>query len=188
MKTIELLLITMRPHRWSRSSVIFLPLIFSGNPLNWVYLLKIFVGFVIFSLLTGAINIIEDITSAKSDGSDSAKRVSPVLSGELSINKAEFALGAVLVGSFVASFFLGPSFGIVAVIYFFVSLAYFLYLKKIIFLDIITVATAAGAVIIIMLEGILTVIKIPEAGRKMASGLILLIMILLYYRKKRNGK
>jgi ribose transport system permease protein len=47
--------------------------------------------------------------------------------------------------------------------------------------------TAAGAVIIIMLEGILTVIKIPEAGRKIASGLILLMMILLYYRKKRIG-
>ncbi len=48
--------------------------------------------------------------------------------------------------------------------------------------------TAAGAVIIIMLEGILTVVKMPEAGRKMANGIIVLIMIMIYYRKKKNGK
>ncbi|MFA5103844.1 MAG: UbiA prenyltransferase family protein [Candidatus Margulisiibacteriota bacterium] len=147
MRTIELLLITMRPYRWSRSAVIFLPLIFSGDPLNWVYLLKIFVGFLIFSLLTGAINIIEDIISVESDRNDPIKRLFPVASGELSVNKAEFSLGAVLVGSFVASFFLGPGFGIAAVLYFFISLAYFLYLKKIVFMDIVIVATAAGIVI-----------------------------------------
>ncbi len=45
--------------------------------------------------------------------------------------------------------------------------------------------TAAGAVIIIMLEGILTVVKMPEAGRKMANGIIVLIMIMIYYRKKK---
>ena len=46
--------------------------------------------------------------------------------------------------------------------------------------------TAAGAIIIIMLEGILTVIKMPESGRKIANGLIVLIMIMIYYRKKRR--
>ncbi len=50
------------------------------------------------------------------------------------------------------------------------------------------VGTVAGALIIIMLEGILTVIKMPEAGRKMANGFIVLIMIMIYYRKKKNGK
>lgn len=46
--------------------------------------------------------------------------------------------------------------------------------------------TAAGAIIIIMLEGILTVVKMPEAGRKMANGIIVLVMIMIYYRKKKN--
>lgn len=147
MRTLELLLITMRPHRWSRSAVIFLPLIFSGNPLNWVYLLKIFVGFLIFSLLTGAVNIIEDISMVQSDRSDPAKRAFPIAGGEIGVNKAEFAVGAILIGSFVASFFLGPGFGIAAIMYFFMSLAYFLYLKKIVFMDAVTTATAACVVI-----------------------------------------
>lgn len=46
--------------------------------------------------------------------------------------------------------------------------------------------SAAGAIIIIMLEGILTVINIPEAGRKIANGLIILIMIMIYYRQNRK--
>lgn len=147
MKTLELMLTTMRPHRWSRSAVIFLPLIFSGDPLNWVYILKIGVGFVIFSMLTGAVNIIEDITFVQSDRNDPAKRMYPIASGELSINKAEFVLGSVLVGSFVASFFLGPGFGIAAAVYFVISLGYFSYLKRIVFMDAVCVAAAAGTVI-----------------------------------------
>ncbi len=147
MKVLELLLITMRPYRWSRSAVIFMPLIFSGDPLNWVYLLKISVGFLIFSFLTGSVNIIEDITSVQSDKNDPAKRVFPIASGDLSVNKAEFALATILIGSFVASFFLGPGFGITAVIYFFMLIGYFLYLKKMPFMDIVTVATSAGVVI-----------------------------------------
>ncbi|MCK9482215.1 MAG: ABC transporter permease [Bacteroidia bacterium] len=46
--------------------------------------------------------------------------------------------------------------------------------------------TALGAVIIIMLEGLLTVVNIPEAGRKIANGLIILIMIMIYYRQNRR--
>jgi len=46
--------------------------------------------------------------------------------------------------------------------------------------------TAAGAFIIITLEGLLTVVNIPEAGRKIAMGLIILIMIMIYYRRDRR--
>ncbi len=160
MRTLELLLITMKPYRWSRSAVIFLPLIFSGNPLNWVYLLKISVGFLVFSLLTGTVNIIEDIVSAQSDKNDPVKRAFPIASGDMSVNKAEFALGVILVGSFVASFFLGPGFGIAALIYFFMSLSYFLYLKKIVFMDVVAVATAA---VVVITAGTLAISK-PVSG------------------------
>ncbi|MDX9940361.1 MAG: ABC transporter permease [Sphaerochaetaceae bacterium] len=46
--------------------------------------------------------------------------------------------------------------------------------------------SALGAIIIIMLEGLLTVINIPEAGRKIANGLIILFMIMIYYRQNRK--
>ncbi len=46
--------------------------------------------------------------------------------------------------------------------------------------------SAAGAIIIILLEGLLTVVKIPEAGRKIANGIIILVMIMIYYRKNKK--
>lgn len=44
--------------------------------------------------------------------------------------------------------------------------------------------TLAGAIILVLLESILTVIKMPEAGRKIANGVIILIMISIYFRQK----
>ena len=48
--------------------------------------------------------------------------------------------------------------------------------------------TAIGAIILIMLEGILTVVQIPEAGRRMANGIIVLIMIMITTEKRRLNR
>jgi len=44
--------------------------------------------------------------------------------------------------------------------------------------------TMAGAIILILLESILTLLHIPEAGRRIAEGLIILLMITIYFRKR----
>lgn len=46
--------------------------------------------------------------------------------------------------------------------------------------------TFLGAIILVMLNSILTVVQIPEAGRQMANGLIILIMIGIYYARGRE--
>jgi ribose transport system permease protein len=44
--------------------------------------------------------------------------------------------------------------------------------------------TMAGAVILVLLESILTVMKMPEAGRRIATGVIILVMISIYFRRR----
>jgi len=44
--------------------------------------------------------------------------------------------------------------------------------------------TIAGAIILVLLESILTLLHIPEAGRRIAEGLIILLMITIYFRKR----
>lgn len=44
--------------------------------------------------------------------------------------------------------------------------------------------TVAGSILLVLLESLLTVIRMPEAGRKIATGLIILIMISIYFRAK----
>ena len=46
--------------------------------------------------------------------------------------------------------------------------------------------TFLGAIILVLLNSILTVVQIPEAGRQMANGLIILIMIGIYYARGRE--
>ncbi len=47
--------------------------------------------------------------------------------------------------------------------------------------------TIAGAIILVLLESLLVIVNVPDAGRKIASGLIILIMITVYFRKPRNA-
>jgi ribose transport system permease protein len=42
----------------------------------------------------------------------------------------------------------------------------------------------AGAIILVLLESILTVMKMPEAGRRIATGVIILIMISIYFSRR----
>jgi len=45
------------------------------------------------------------------------------------------------------------------------------------------IGTIAGAVLFILLESILTIVNIPEAGRRIANGAIILILINIYYKQ-----
>jgi len=43
--------------------------------------------------------------------------------------------------------------------------------------------TIAGAIILVVLESILTIMNMPQAGRRIAEGLIILVMVPIYLRK-----
>jgi len=44
--------------------------------------------------------------------------------------------------------------------------------------------TITGAIILVLLESMLTVLRIPEAGRRIANGAIILVLISIYYSQK----
>jgi ribose transport system permease protein len=46
--------------------------------------------------------------------------------------------------------------------------------------------TVAGAIILVLLESLLTVMRMPEAGRRIANGLIILILISIYFMGERR--
>lgn len=48
--------------------------------------------------------------------------------------------------------------------------------------------TAAGAVIMTVLDDFLTIVNIPDAGRQMMQGLIILILVLIYSRDKMKNR
>lgn len=49
------------------------------------------------------------------------------------------------------------------------------------------VGTIAGAIIMTVLDDFLAIISIPEAGRQMIQGVIIILLVLLYSREKKNS-
>jgi ribose transport system permease protein len=47
--------------------------------------------------------------------------------------------------------------------------------------------TVLGAILLVMIESLLTVMRIQVAGRRIVGGLIILIIIALYHKAERTG-
>ena len=181
MKTLELLLISMRPQRWWRYTLIFLPLLFSGNLLNFVYILKLSIAFIIFAILSGSISIIDDIIDIEEDKKDPIKRTMPVAGGELSRERAEFGVAILLIGAFTAAYLLGSVFGLVCTGYFFVVLSYFLLLKKYFILDAITVSVEMS---LCLVAGTVAILK-PVSSWLLVFVMLVSIMLVFCERKRK---
>ena len=171
----------MRPQRWWRYTLIFLPLLFTGDLLNFVYLIKLSVAFIIFALLSGSISIIDDIIDSEEDKKDSIKRTMPVASGELSKERAEFGVAVLLIGAFTAAYLLGSMFGLISTAYFFVLLAYFLLLKNYFILDAVTVAVEMS---LCLIAGTVAILK-PVSPWLLVFVMLLSIMLVFCERKRK---
>lgn len=144
----------MRPHQWIKNLIIFAALIFSKSLTNSEQLITTIYGFLIFSLIAGGTYIINDILDKENDLEHPEKSKRPIASGKLSINTALTFSTFIITLSIFLSFLLDFKFGITILIYLILSFSYSKYLKKIVLLDIIVLASfyviraIAGALLI----------------------------------------
>ena len=145
------LLASLRPRQWVKNLFGFAGVIFSQQmltPLVWTAVS----AFVIFCALSGAIYLFNDVADVERDRRHPSKRLRPIASGQVSRPAAVLVGAVLLVGGFAAAFRIGLSFGLVALGYGALLTAYSLWLKHIVILDVLTVATGfvlravAGAV------------------------------------------
>lgn len=146
----------MRPQQWVKNGVIFAALVFDRQ-LGWSHIeatLRTLAGFIIFCVISGIVYIINDLADIEADRQHPDKRKRPIASGELPI---PIALGGVIILGVITlpiSFWLSPGFGVVALAYFLLNLAYTKWLKHIVLLDVLAIAfgfvlrVAAGVMLI----------------------------------------
>jgi 4-hydroxybenzoate polyprenyltransferase len=143
-----------RPKQWTKNLIIFAGLDFSESLFNLDLLGKAVLAFILFSLLSGSVYIINDILDLEKDRKHPQKSKRPLPSGEA---KIPFALGfAILLAIFSLgiSFLQSLSFGLVALSYFLLITLYSLFLKNIAILDVLSISLGfvlrviAGAVIV----------------------------------------
>lgn len=144
----------MRLSHWVKNLFLFAALVFSGRLLHFDDFLRTVAGFFLFSFASSAIYLINDITDIEKDKLHPAKSRRPIPAGTLSAKTAATAAAGLIVFSLGASFQINSSFGLVTVIYVGINIAYSLFLKNIVILDIMSIAVSfvlrvvAGAVII----------------------------------------
>ncbi len=130
----------LRPRQWTKNLLLFAGVVFSIHLLEITLFARSLLGFALFCAISSAIYGINDIADLKQDRLHPEKRHRPLPAGRLSKGAVlGLALG-LLVPALGIAFLLAPRFGMVALLYFLLNLAYSLGLKRVAILDLILLA------------------------------------------------
>lgn len=148
------LLVSLRPKQWTKNGLLFLALIFAralGHP---DLVVRASLAFVDFCLLASATYLINDLMDLEQDRQHPTKRKRPIASGQVSSRLAAGTAAILLVAALALSATLGAAFALSALLYVALTVSYSLWLKHLVILDVLAVASgfvlraAAGAVVI----------------------------------------
>lgn len=131
----------MRVHQWYKNTIIFLPLLFSGNVLLYDATLATIIGFFAFSLIASGNYIINDILDVRHDRKHPEKKHRPIASGALSRIRGIFFAGILLIAGFVIAALLSGVFFAILAGYLVVMVLYSAFLKHYIFVDILVIGS-----------------------------------------------
>ncbi len=174
---------TARPRQWLKNLSVFAAPMFSANIFDPTVLTLEIKAFFTFCALSSATYFVNDIVDAPKDRMHPIKKNRPIASGKLPILLAWIIAGILAVGSIVySSLYIGSFFTYALMIYVCMQFAYSLYLRNVIILDALVVAT--GFVIRVFGGGLAT-------NTSLSSWLILAtigISLLLAFGKRRSEK
>ncbi len=147
------LVIATRPKQWTKNLLVYLALFFTvdetwspGDVASLMPLLgRTTLAFVIFSALSGAVYLVNDIIDVERDRLHPKKRLRPIASGQLPAPMAWGASLMLVAGGIGSAFVLEPLFGVTSVAYAGTMVSYTFLLKRLILIDVF--AISAGFVL-----------------------------------------
>ncbi|MFW6057109.1 MAG: decaprenyl-phosphate phosphoribosyltransferase [Chloroflexota bacterium] len=142
MSPIHQLWVSARPHQWYKNGVLLIGIVFSANLFNYSMWDNVVVAVVIFSALSSAEYLINDVIDRERDRAHPTKRNRPIASGRFAVSHALAIAAALTLGSLVVAWFvLGLYFLFSCVAYVALTLFYSLYAKHALILDIVVIST-----------------------------------------------
>ena len=139
----------MRPRQWYKNLIIYLAFFFTIDE-AWSPSADIAAGlglfgvitlaFLLFSALTGAVYLVNDILDAESDRLHPRKRHRPIASGRLPVGAAWACAVVLSVIGLGGAFALEPVFGVISGVYVLANVAYSLTLKHIVLVDVFVIS------------------------------------------------
>jgi len=133
-------LASLRPHQWAKNVLLFVAIFTSHHLLDGPYVLDALVAFVSFSLCASSVYILNDLLDIEEDRLHSHKHLRPFAAGTASLVGGVVGLIGLLVLALLLAIQVGPEFVLWLGIYYALTLAYSMILKRIKILDILVLA------------------------------------------------
>lgn len=133
----NLLFKQIRIHQWTKNFLLFVPALSSHQIIQQGVFINTIKGFLAFSMIASSVYVLNDIIDIDEDRKHPTKKNRPIAAGDLPMSVAYTVLIVFFLMGLLLSINLGITFLILTSIYIILNLAYSLYLKKIIILDII---------------------------------------------------
>ena len=130
----------LRVHQWLKNTLIAVPMVLSHEYFNPHMIVACLLAFVSFSATASAIYILNDFFDLTLDRKHATKRNRPFASGQLSIPFGVAAMGVLLTVAVVAASFLPDLFWLALGAYLVATTAYSLSLKRMLLIDVLTLA------------------------------------------------
>jgi len=140
-KTFRALLISMRPKQWMKNVPIFTALVFDEKLLDLGAFLVTCAGFILFSLISSSVYLLNDITDLEADRQHPKKKKRPIASGDLKVSTARWAVALLLLVSIPLAYLLSPSFCLILLIYLVLNLGYSRWFKHVVIIDVFVLAS-----------------------------------------------
>lgn len=132
---------TYRIRQWVKSGFVLAPALFTLHfldPKDWV---RLFMGVSGFSLVASAGYVLNDILNRNEDRLHPVKRLRPIVTGELSLQIATLGMLAALAGGLALLWAGSSRAAVIGSAYFFTMAAYSLWLRKLLIVDLLVIAT-----------------------------------------------
>lgn len=130
----------VRLHQWLKNLLIFVPLLAAHEFMNPELIATSLVAFFAFGLCASSVYLLNDLSDLRVDRLHPRKKLRPFAAGLLSIPAGVFSTFGLLFLAFGLALFTTPGFVAVLVVYWLLTTAYSFVLKRVVLVDVITLA------------------------------------------------
>jgi 4-hydroxybenzoate polyprenyltransferase len=131
----------LRPKQWIKNGLVLVGVVFAGLLPSGEAVGRALLGFLGFSLLSGAVYLFNDLRDVDADRLHPKKKLRPIPSGRLPAPAAWIGLLVVVAVAGAIAWSLGPWYAATAGAYLLLNLAYSLGLKHVVLVDVLAIAT-----------------------------------------------
>lgn len=140
MKSLRPYIRACRPTQWVKNSIVLAGLIFAVEFNDPTKIAKALVAFLAFCFLSSAVYLLNDIHDIESDREHPKKRNRPIASGQVPVPTATVMSIVLAIVALTASFIIAIKLGIVASVYLAMNYCYSYGLKRVVIVDVMTIA------------------------------------------------